>query len=119
MISTVTLKITENDLKRYTIVFNKESNQEFVKSYSYPLTQKKTDELLGYDRGLSNGMCAHVHIKKGSYPAPRIKDMCKNSNGKIKPSEIRLKYGPTVELDHQRVDKSTENAVWESIGDEL
>ena len=123
--TSATLKISEEDLKNYAIVFSPQSNEKFFQNHFYRLTNRERDALLGYRHIGSNaaGSCSLQTIKKGRYPAHRIKLMCIKE--KIDPCKIKTRYETYVETIHKhkhspvKVDKLTEDLVWEAIGDGL
>jgi hypothetical protein len=125
MATVTTLKITENDLKNYAIVFDTESNERFSNDYFYQLSGRERDILLGYTpkTAKSAGKCSAAVIKQCRYPAFRIRLMCQNSGGKINPNDIRRNYEHDVECRSKNfcfvVDRNTENTVWDAICDEL
>jgi hypothetical protein len=123
MTSVATLKITEEGLKNYVILFDSKNNERFFNDYFYQLTGRERDMLLGYNPKSSGsvGHCSANAIKQGRYPAFRILLMCKNSKEKINPDVIRLNYEHAIECKSKNfwfvVDKNTENAVWDAICD--
>ena len=119
------LKISEEGLRHYTIVFEPKSNERFFQDYFYQLSGRQIDELFGYNKSKARGSvgkCSADAIKNGRYPAFRIRLMCKNSKGKIEADAIRSDYDHTVERRSSfyfKVDENTENAVWNAICDGL
>jgi len=120
-----TLKIGEEGLKNYTIIFEPKSNERFVRENLYQLTGRERDELMGYKSRCtaSMGKCSQYSIKKGKYPAFRMRLMLINSNGKIDPTSVRTDFEYIVECRFGNVwaivDKNTENAVWDAVCDGL
>lgn len=124
MKSASVLKITDEDLRKYYIIaFSPDSNSRFFNEFLNPLTARQRDELLGYSSRSNIGIGSYEAIKKGRYPALRIKMMCRNSNGKINPHEIRLNFENDVLCKYGSswvpIDEDSKNAVWKAICDGL
>jgi hypothetical protein len=126
MISASILKITDEDLRRYyTIRLDSDSNSRFFDEFLSSLDGRERDTLLGYrpTTGKYPGRSSGKAIRKGRYPALRFKNMCKNSDGKINPNEIRsnfnndilCKYGSSWVV----IDEKSKNIVWDAICDGL
>ena len=118
-----TLRITDEDLGKYYIIFfDAETNESFCKRFLYSLTTRERDNLLGYNPRVKVGS-SECAMKKGRYPALRIKIMYRNSNGKINPNEIRSNFDNQVLRRHGNlwmpIDEKSKNAVWDAICDEL
>lgn len=122
------LKIREEDLKHYDIVFEPESNKRFFRENLYNRTGWERDKLMGYNTktSASAGTCSQNAIRKGRYPAPRVRLMLVNSKGTeipINPKSTREDFKHFVERRYGNhkivVDKNTENLVWDAICDGL
>ena len=119
------LRVAEEGLKSYIVAFTPESNKRFVETYLSRLTGRDRDELFGYEpkaKG-SAGNCSHDAIKKGRYPAYRIRIMCRNLNGKVDHAKIKSEFNNTVECRSKNfcfeVGEDIKDAVWLAIGEGL
>lgn len=120
---TVTVLKTE-DLKNYIIRFSPESNERFIQDFFYKITNRERDRLLGYPSiNQSPGGSSWKSVRTGKYQASRIRIMCMKE--KIDTRKLRTEYETSVEEakigSHRpaKIDKFTEELVWNAIGENL